>query len=66
MATTREIACVYYFAEGQCLKGRVGTFYHQCQHCDLYRPIKGGRPARKNLKKEKNDKFMRDKRNFEW
>lgn len=53
MATIREIACQYYAHEGGCLKGRKGTFYKACQTCKKYVAIKGGEPARKNLKKQK-------------
>lgn len=59
MAKTREIACKYYECEGQCNKRREGTFRHKCQTCNLYSAIKGGQPARKDLrrqKKERNDR----------
>lgn len=64
MAKDREIACKFYVCEGECSKGREGTFRKQCQICDLWDPIKGARPARRNLKKEKTEKFMKDKRNW--
>ena len=64
MAKTREIACVSYICEGNCKKERKGTFYKACQVCDLYKPIPGGRPARPNLKREKNEKFLKDRRNW--
>lgn len=53
MAKEREIACMYYAHEGECLKGRKGTFYDACQTCKKYAPQKGGFPARKNTKKQK-------------
>lgn len=28
-------------------------------------PIRGGQPARPNLKREKNEKFQKDRRNWE-
>lgn len=65
MSKTREVACKYYECEGSCTKGREGTFRRQCQICSLYTPVPGGRPARKDLRKEKNEKYMKDMRNFE-
>ena len=64
MAKTREIQCVYYLNEGNCAKGRDGTFTRKCQTCNLYKAKKGARPRRKDLRKEKNEKFMKDKRNW--
>ncbi len=61
----REVACQFYVCEGNCTKGRAGTFRKQCQTCSKYMPVKGGQPARKNLKTEKKEKFMKDKRNWE-
>ena len=61
----REIVCKYYLNEGNCAKGREGTFRKQCQICSKYEPIKHGIPARKNLKQEKTEKFMKDRRNWE-
>ena len=46
----REVRCIYYDYEGSCLKGREGTFWDACQTCNKYKPVKGGAPARKNLK----------------
>lgn len=60
----REIACKNYICEGKCSKGKEGTFRKVCQKCSKYEPIKGGRPARKNLKHEKKEKFMADRRNW--
>ena len=54
--TDREVACIYYVSEGDCLKGKEGTFRKACQICKKYRPKKGGTPARKNLKKHKIEK----------
>lgn len=59
MAKDRNIACIYYEAEGCCKKNREGTFYHYCQKCDRYDPIKGGKPARVNNKRKKLDKIKR-------
>lgn len=49
----REVSCIYYACEHECLKGREGTFYHYCQTCDKYQPKKGTAPARKNLRRQK-------------
>ena len=61
MAKERERVCIYYQCEGGCLKGREGTFRDYCQTCDKYAPLKGAKPARKNLKKQK----LADARNRE-
>ena len=65
MAKDREIACIYYLCETQCVKGREGTFNHKCQTCSLYRPRKGGRPRHKDLRREKLDKLNKDKRSWD-
>lgn len=52
MGKQREIACQYYVHEGECLKGRKGTFYDACQICKKYAPVRGGAPARKNNKRQ--------------
>jgi hypothetical protein len=61
----REIACINYLNEGNCKISREGTFRKQCQHCNRYQPVRGGKPARKNTKKEKEEKYNKDFRNFE-
>lgn len=65
MARDRQIACQFYVNEGNCAKGRDGKFLGQCQHCDLYVPIKGGRPRRKDLRQEKRNKLANDRREWE-
>lgn len=57
MASEREIACIYYKWEGECEKGREGTFRKACQTCKKYKARKGSLPARKNLKKQKMEKI---------
>ena len=57
MATTREIACEFYKWEGECAKGREGTFRKACQTCKKYKAKKGSLPARQNLKKQKAEKI---------
>ena len=64
MARDRERACKYYVCEGNCSKGREGTFRKQCQICNLYLPLPGGQPARKDLRREKREKYLKDKRNW--
>lgn len=56
MAKTREVACQYYAHEGECLKGREGTFYGSCQTCKKYAPQKGAAPARRNNKRRMLEK----------
>ena len=56
-AHEREFACIYYKWEGECLKGREGTFKDACQICKKYKAKKGSVPARKNLKKQKTEKI---------
>ena len=57
MATTREIACEFYKWEGECAKGRKGTFRKACQTCKKYKAKKGSPPARQNLKRQKTEKI---------
>ena len=53
----REVSCMYYKWEGECAKGREGTFRKACQICKKYKAKKGGIPARQNLKKQKAEKL---------
>ena len=53
----REISCVSYLYEGKCAKGHKGLFRKTCQTCPDYVAVRGGRPARKNLKREKLEKI---------
>ena len=59
MGRSREIACKNYICEGNCSKGREGTFRKRCQTCNLYFPIKGGRPSRKDNRRQKNERKNR-------
>lgn len=59
MAKTREVACQYYINEGNCSKGRSGTFRDQCQTCNLYSHKIGGKPARLNLRRKKLEKIRK-------
>ena len=64
MSKTREYPCEFYIREKECGKGRKGTFYRACQTCSLYRKKPGSQPARPDIRKEKNEKFNNDKRNW--
>ena len=55
----REIACKYYVCENECTKGREGTFREACQTCNLYVAVKGGRPARKDLRRHKKEDALK-------
>ena len=67
MSKERTIACQYYMCEGDCALDREGTFWRYCQHCPDYIAIRGGKPARKNLKKEKlRDARKRELRDSKW
>ena len=59
MAKTRERQCEFYICEGQCSKGREGTFRKACQHCTKYRPKRGTRPARVDKRRQKMDKMLK-------
>lgn len=60
MAKDRFVKCEFYLNEGNCAKKREGSFYHYCQHCDQYRPVRGSIPAKKNLKREKIEKARKE------
>ena len=64
MAKDRERACEWYKNEGNCSKGHEGTFKRCCQICKDYSVLKNSRPRRKDLRKEKTNKWMKDIRNF--
>ena len=64
MAKDRERVCEYYINEGNCRKGHEGTFRKCCQTCYDYKAKKGAIPRRKDLRKEKREKWMQDDRNF--
>lgn len=67
MAKVKEIACIHYEFEGKCkISNKKCRFYKEMQYCDSYVTSPGGRPARKDLRKEKNEKFEKDKRNYEY
>ena len=60
MAHSRDTACKYYICEGECEKGKEGTFNKACQKCKLYSPIthkKSFRPH--NIRKAKREEYER-------
>ena len=66
MARTRERQCEFYICEGQCSKGREGTFLKQCQTCNKYRAKAGAGPRRTDNRKQKMNKIQkREMRNYD-
>lgn len=62
----RERACVFYIHETNCAKGHKGTFNKACQTCKDYKPNKKGNIRRKDLRQEKQEKWVKDKRNWDY
>ena len=61
----REIVCIFYEHEGQCSKGREGTFLKQCQICNLYRAKAGAAPRRTDNRRKKLEKInKRESRDY--
>ena len=66
MAKTRERQCEFYICEGQCSKGREGTFLKKCQTCNQYRAKAGAAPRRTDNRKQKMNKIQkREMRNYD-
>ena len=66
MARTRERQCEFYICEGQCSKGREGTFLKQCQTCNKYRAKAVAAPRRTDNRKQKMNKIQkREMRNYD-
>ena len=59
MGKSREIACIHYKAEHDCDLGKEGTFYKQCQICHTYKKLPGGKPARTDNRRQKQERIMR-------
>lgn len=57
MAKVREIACIHYKYHGCCDLGKNADFYGHCQTCPTYSAKKGGRPARVDRRKQKQEKI---------
>ena len=59
MARFREAPCKHYLNEGNCGKGRDGTYRSYCQRCSKYDPRKGY-VTKPNKKKEDKWKYHDD------
>ena len=59
MAKTREIACVHYLCEGNCDLGKDGTFRGHCQICPSYSPLRHGKPARIDTRRQRAERARR-------
>lgn len=59
MARDREIACIHYRAEGVCDLDKEGTFRKHCQICKNYKKLPGGKPARTDNRRHKQERIMR-------
>ncbi len=59
---TRENPCESYICEGNCSKGREGTFYKYCQKCNKYKAKKGSLPARTDNRRQKMDRIQKKER----
>lgn len=57
----REIVCEYYtYAGGPCSKRKTKVWFRKtCQKCKQYRALKGGKPARLNLKKKRKERNLK-------
>ena len=55
----RLIACIHYKCENSCDLGREGTFYHQCQTCKSYSPLRHGKPARIDTRRQRAERAKR-------
>lgn len=64
MSKTREIQCIHYECEGQCDLGKDASFYKHCQTCKTYRKLPGGRPARTDRRRQKEERRIRKEK--EW
>lgn len=65
MAKTREIACIHYVCNGKCDLGKEADFYGHCQTCPTYSHKRGGRPARTDRRRQKQEKInKRELRDF--
>ena len=63
MSRTREILCIHYQCAHKCDLGKDANHYGLCQHCGLYKPKKGRKPARTDHRRQELDKAMkRDQR----
>lgn len=59
MGKTREIACIHYQYEGCCDLGKDACFRGLCQTCPTYSPLRHGRPARVDTRKQRAERVRR-------
>lgn len=59
MGKTREIACIHYKCEGNCDLGKDADFYGHCQICKTYKKLPGGKPARTDDRRQRQERRMR-------
>lgn len=57
MVSEREVACVHYKWEGECAKGREGTFRKACQTCKKYKAKKAAFLLARILKNKRQRKL---------
>lgn len=59
MAKVREIACIHYKYHGCCDLGKNADFYGHCQTCPTYSPLRHGRPAREDTRRQRAERARR-------
>lgn len=59
MGKTREIACIHYKYNGNCDLGKKADFYGHCQICKTYRKLPGGKPARTDDRRQRQERRIR-------
>ena len=59
MAKGREIACIHYVCEGNCDLGKDARFRGHCQTCKTYSPLRHGKPARTDNRRQKMERILR-------
>ena len=59
MAKGREIACIHYVCEGNCDLGKDARFRGHCQICPTYSPLRHGRPARTDTRRQRVERARR-------
>ena len=65
MAKTREIPCIHYKCKGECDLGKKAEFYGLCQTCPSYSPLRHGKPARIDTRKQRIER-ARKKEKFDY
>ena len=59
MGKVREIACIHYKCHGECDLGKEADFYGHCQTCKTYSPLRHGRPARVDTRRQRAERARR-------